>query len=109
MLAKRLQLVEDRKVRDSTPGFEERCVDVHFGDLMTDPNGELERICDLAGIAYSDESRTQVQVFLDDNPRTTHGENEYSAEKWGLNSDGLRRRFGFYIDRFNVPIEHKRG
>jgi hypothetical protein len=48
-------------------------------------------------------------VFLDDNPRTKHGENEYSAEKWGLNSDGLRRRFGFYIDRFNVPIEHKRG
>ena len=92
-------------VRDSTPGFEERCVDVYFGDLMADPHGELERICDLAGLTYSDRSRLQVQSFLDDNPRTKHGENRYSAETWGLSAEGLRRRFGFYIDRFNVPVE----
>ena len=94
-------------VRDSTPGFEDRCIDVYFRDLMTDPHGELERICDLAGIGYSDESCHQVQAFLDDNPRTKHGENKYTAERWGLNADSLRRRFGFYIDRFDVPVERK--
>jgi hypothetical protein len=95
--------------RDSTPGFEYRRIDVYFDDLMTDPHGEIERICDLAGIAYSNESRQRVRVFLDDNPRTKHGENRYTAETWDLDADGLRRRFGFYIDRFNVPVEHKRG
>jgi hypothetical protein len=95
--------------RDSIPGFEERCIDVYFQDLMSDPHGVVGQICELADLDYNETSHQQVQAFLDDNPRNKHGENRYAPEQFGLTADGLRRRFAFYIDRFEVPIESKRG
>jgi hypothetical protein len=95
--------------RDSIPGFEDRCIDVFFRDLMTEPHSVVARICALAGFDYSESSHRQVQAFLDDNPRGKHGENHYMPEQFGLTADGVRRRFAFYIERFNVPIERKRG
>ena len=48
-----------------------------------------------------------LKQWLDDHPRTKHGEHTYTAEEFGHSADALRKRFGFYIDRFDVPIERK--
>lgn len=93
--------------RDSTPGVEENSIDVYFRDLMTDPHATLERISNHAGLSYDEGSRAAVQQWLDDHPRTKHGEHTYTAEEFGHSADALRKRFGFYIDRFDVPIERK--
>ena len=75
--------------------------------LGWEPHTVVERICALAGIDYTDASRARVQHWLDDHPRGKHGENTYAAEDWGLSSEDLRRRFRFYTDRFDVPLERK--
>lgn len=91
--------------RSTLPGFEERCIDVHFADLMRDPHGVLERICAHVAMPYGAPSRARVQAYLDAHPRGKHGRNEYEAATWGLDADQLRRRFRFYTDRFGVAIE----
>ena len=42
--------------------------------------------------------------FVTDNPQTKHGAHDYTAEQFGLDADGLRRRFAPYIERFGVQI-----
>jgi hypothetical protein len=94
-------------IRDRVPGVEDRSIDVYFRDLMTDPHTTLARICEHAGLGYGEGSRQRVQAWLDDHPRTKHGEHRYSAEEFGLEAEALRRRFSFYIERFDVPLERK--
>jgi Sulfotransferase family len=93
--------------RDRIPGMNERSIDVHFADLMRDPHGTVEAICDHAGLGYDAGSRVGVQRWLDDHPRTKHGEHRYTAEEFGLDAERLRQRFASYIERFNVPLERK--
>jgi hypothetical protein len=95
-------------VRDHHPGVEERSIDVYFRDLMSDPHGTITSICAHGGLAYSGTSQANVQQWLDDHPRTKHGEHTYAAADFGFDVEQLRRRFGFYIERFDVPIERKR-
>jgi hypothetical protein len=94
-------------VRDRVPGVEESSLDVYYADLMRDPHATLATICTHAGLDYDEPSRQHVQQWLDDHPRTKHGEHKYTAAEFGFTADGLRSRFAFYIDRFDVPIERK--
>jgi Sulfotransferase family len=93
--------------RDRIPGLEERSIDVYYRDLMTDPHDTLDRLCTHAGLVHDEQSHAQVQAWIDDHPRTAHGEHHYTAEEFGFDVEQIRRRFGFYIDRFGVPIEHR--
>lgn len=93
--------------RARIPGVEARSLDVHYADLMGDPHTTIEAICKHAGLDYTESSKRQVQTWLDDHPRTKHGEHRYAASDFGFDADALRRRFAFYIERFDVPIERK--
>lgn len=91
--------------RDRIDGVEERSLDVYYRDLMRDPHATIATICAHAGLDYTEASRAAVQAWLDDHPRTKHGEHRYAASDFGLDAEQLRRRFSFYIERFDVPIE----
>lgn len=93
--------------RDRLPGVEERSLDVHYRDLMRDPHATLAAICAHAGLDYGDASRRRVQRWLDDHPRTKHGEHRYAAADFGLDQERIRRRFAFYVERFGVEIESR--
>jgi hypothetical protein len=89
-------------VRDGGAYPDVRHVDVHYRDLMRDQVGAVASVCEQVGLPFGEGSRARVQRWVDDNPRTKHGEHRYSAADFGLDEARLRRRFGFYSRRFGI-------
>lgn len=96
------------RVRDAMPDAGSRVIDVHYHDLMADPIGTVAAILEFAGLPFSEGSRAGVAAFIADNAKDRHGSHAYSAEEFGLDVGRLRRRFGWYIDRFGVHVEDGR-
>jgi len=40
-----------------------------------------------------------------ENPRGKHGEHHYHLEDFGFDPDAVRAQYGFYMQRFAVPVE----
>jgi Sulfotransferase family len=91
--------------RDRTPGPDGRDLDVHYRDLMADPIGTVSAIAAHVGLELGDGSRAALQTWIDDHPKTKHGEHKYTAEEFGMTTADIRRRFAFYIQRFNVALD----
>jgi len=79
---------------------ETRHIDVDYRELMRDPVGTVEVVCERLGMTFDDGSRGAVQQWLDDNPQDKHGVHRYTAADFGLDPDRLRARFDFYAGRF---------
>jgi Sulfotransferase family len=94
-------------VRDNLTGPAGRDLDVHYRDLMRDEMGTVASVCAHLGIPFEPSSRSAVQTWLDDHPKTKHGVHTYAAEDFGLTIAGLHRRFSFYIDRFGIDTDAK--
>lgn len=92
-------------VRDRVGNEDGRFYDLHYRDLMADPAGAVAGICAHFGVPFRGESKRAVDAWVDDHPRTQHGVHEYSAAQFGLDPDGLRRRFALYVERFGVEPE----
>lgn len=90
--------------RDRLPD-QSRVCDVHYGDLMRDPLGEVERIYRHFGMEFDHASRAGVAGWLAANPQDKHGRHAYRPEQFGLDAQGLRERFGSYIDRYGVGLD----
>ncbi len=80
-------------------------IDIDYHDLMRDPVGTIATVCGHAGIVFDDADAQAVCGFVDDHPRAAHGEHRYTAEEYGLDERGLRRRFAFYTSRFDIKPE----
>ena len=91
--------------RERMPDAASRVLDVHYRDLMADQMGTVATILDFAGLPFSDDSRASVERFIADNAKDRHGAHRYTPEDFGLDAARLRRRFGWYIDRFGVHVE----
>ena len=94
-------LLRGLAVRDAV-GNDGRFLDLHYEDLMADPVAAVARICGHFGIPFDRASEDPVRRWVGDNPQTKHGAHRYTAEQFGLDADGLRRRFAPYIERFGV-------
>lgn len=93
--------VEDRPQDDSA------FVDIQFADLLADPLACVKRIYAVAGDELTPEAQAAMQVWIDDNRQGKHGGHAYAAEDFGLDVGDLRRRLGFYQDRFGIPIDRR--
>jgi hypothetical protein len=82
-----------------------RVIDVHYRDLMADPVETVGSVLAFAGVPFTAPSRASVSAFAAEN---APGRHRYTAEEFGLDAAGLRRRFAWYIERFGVPIEDAR-
>jgi len=80
-------------------------IDVHYHELMADPIGTVASVLAFAGVPFDDRSRAAVAAFITADARGRPGAHRYSAEEFGLRPAGLRRRFGWYIERFGVRVE----
>ena len=92
-------------VRDRMADGPSRVIDVHYCDLMADQVGTVASILAFAGVPFTHGSRAAVEAFGSDNAKDRHGTHAYSAEEFGLDPARLRRRFGWYIERFGVQVE----
>lgn len=103
-----LVLLRGLAVRDQIGDRDRRFYDLHYRDLMADPAGAIAGICDHFAMPFGDESRDAIHRWVADHPKTKHGAHHYTAEQFGLDTDGLRRRFAPYIERFGVQLEGTR-
>jgi len=91
--------------RDRMADARSRVIDVHYRDLMADQVGTVAAVLEFAGIPFTEASRAAVEAFSAENAKDRHGAHSYTAEEFGLDAARLRRRFGWYIDRFGVHVE----
>jgi len=93
-------------VRDRDVWPASQSIDVLFHQFMADDVRMVERIYDLAGLPMTPEARARLDAFMTENPRGKHGRVVYDLRgDFGLDPDDVRRRFGFYFDRFPVRVE----
>jgi hypothetical protein len=84
---------------------EERFADLYFHDLEKRPIDAVARAYEKLGIPFSPAARARMRGFAGENPRGKHGEHRYRLEDFGLDSGGVRAKYAFYMERFNVPAE----
>jgi hypothetical protein len=96
-----------RKGVEDRPEDDRRFVDIQFSDLIADPLGCVRRIYAAAGDTLSPEGEAAMQAWIDDNRQGKHGGHDYAAQDFGLDIGDLRRRLGFYQDRFAIPIDRR--
>jgi hypothetical protein len=93
-------------VRDRDVWPAAQSIDVRFEEFMSDELSMVARIYELANLTMTDEARSQLEAFLAENARGKHGRVVYDLEgDFGVDTDDLRRRFGFYFERFAIHPE----
>jgi hypothetical protein len=83
-------------------GADDRFFDIAFAPFQKDPFPILERLYAFMGETLTDETRTRMAAWRERMPREKHGAHVYTPAEFGIDLDALRRRFGFYSDRFGV-------
>jgi hypothetical protein len=90
--------------RELLPKFQS--IDVLFHEFMADDVAMVERIYDVAGLHVTEETRSWLEEYVSQNPRGKHGRIVYDLQgDFGIDPKTLRRRFGFYYERFPVELE----
>ena len=83
-------------------GNDQRFFDIQFAPFQQDPFPIIERLYGWLGEELTDAARSGMAAWRRDTPRPTAYQRTDMAE-FGFSADGLRERFRFYADRFDVP------
>lgn len=83
---------------------EERFADISFSDLQSDPVDALGRAYERLGLDFSDEAGRRMTKWRKENPPGAHGTHQSSLEEFGLRTQEVRERFGFYLERFSEEL-----
>jgi hypothetical protein len=93
-------------VRDRAAWPPESSLDVLFHEYMADEDGTLRAIYRKADLPLTPQAQGELATYLAENPRGKHGRVVYDlAGDFGVDVAALRRRFGFYYERFPVEQE----
>ena len=95
---RRLTAFRDRDGNDA------RFFDIYFAPFQRDPFPVMQQLYDWLGEAFTPEALARMQAWREAQPRDKHGRHEYDAADYGLSTAGLRERFAFYSERFDVPL-----
>jgi hypothetical protein len=91
-----LDLVARGLAREETARqrFPRSFLDIEYRDLVSDPVGAVQRICDTAGAELPAGGVASVMAWLAENPQHKAGRHKYSAEQFGLSPGELASRLG---------------
>jgi hypothetical protein len=102
----RIGTLLDASLRDRHLLAEDRTVDVFFEEYMADELGTLERVYDCAGIALTEQARTEISDYQIAHPRGREGRVAYDLRNhFGVTPEEVRGRFGDYLATVPVRIE----
>ncbi|MEV4712765.1 sulfotransferase [Micromonospora sp. NPDC049374] len=71
-------------------------LDLRYRDLVADPVAAVARVCAFAGLPFDPPARQAVRAAIHTAARTGPGRHQYRLSDYGLDADGLRRRFADY-------------
>jgi len=91
----------DYRARHPRP---DQFIDVNHVDFHRAPMAVIEAIYDKFAIELTDEARSAMAAFMDDNRTGKHGGHTYTAEAAGLSKAQIRERFKRYIETYDVPL-----
>jgi Sulfotransferase family len=75
-------------------------IDIRFDDFMSDEEGTVARIYELAGQPFDDGARSAMSRFRDQHPRGRYGGVIYDPADLGLEPAEVAERLGAYRERF---------
>jgi hypothetical protein len=84
---------------------EDRFIDVHHQELVSDPFATLGRVYEFLQLPLEKAFLRSVTEWQHRNKPGAHGVHRYTAEQFGLDPAQIRDDYGFYIDRFDVTVE----
>ena len=88
-------------VRDAELIPSQNRIDVEFGEFMADDLAMASHILERAGLEVGDETRSQLQAYVDGNPRGRDGRIVYDLRgDFHLDPAALYERYAFYFDAF---------
>jgi hypothetical protein len=79
---------------------EEHFADVSFRTLNDDPVGTVAGAFETLGVPFGDASRSAVQQWAGAHRPGQDGSHDYTLDEFGLTTEGVRKEFGFYLERF---------
>jgi len=80
-------------------------LDVPYRDLVRDPLGELRRVYESAGVAFTEAAEDAATAALTRNPKHRYGRHVYSPKDFGCDNRALDEAFGFYRRAYGIPDE----
>ena len=84
---------------------DDRFLDVHHRDLVSDAHGTVRRIYEWLDLDLRPEVEDAIADWQDANRPGTHGKHSYTAEQYGLTVSQIRADYDFYIRHFDVATE----
>lgn len=84
---------------------EDKIIDVHYADLVSDPVGETKKLYAKLGDEWSSATEAGIQGWVDDNPQNKFGKHEYKLAQYGLSMEQLEPLFERYLSRYDVAHE----
>ena len=83
---------------------EDRFLDVHHEDVLTDLRTTMRRVYDFLGLELTPEFERSFLDYQERNATGARGSHHYTPEQFGLTKAQLRSDYAFYIERFGVRI-----
>jgi hypothetical protein len=80
-------------------------LDVHYADLLKDPEGQFRRIYEHVGRPFDGAAAARVRAWLAANPQNKHGRHRYDLASFGLTHADVERAFADYIAHFDIAPE----
>ena len=84
---------------------DDRIVDTHFLDLMTDPVAMLRRVYEQLGYDWPAGHDRAITGYLAAKPKAKHGPHTYSFADLGLDADHVRASFAAYVGHYRITEE----
>ncbi len=84
---------------------EDRFLDVHHRDLVSDPKGTIRRIYEWLLLELTPTVEQTILDWQDANRMGAQGTHRYAAEQYGLSTDQIRSDYDFYIRHFDIALE----
>lgn len=84
---------------------EERFLDIHHREMVSDPKGTIARVYDWLGFELTPSVEKTILDWQEANRVGAHGTHRYTAEQYGLTAERIRSDYDFYIRHFDVALE----
>jgi len=73
---------------------------VYFKPLVSDLIGTVREIYSHFDLPWTKSYETDLEKFIQMNPKNKHGKHQYTASDFGLTETEIAARFRFYTDHF---------